>query len=162
MKCPICSWHDDRVLDTRISKDGNIIRRRRACLQCQARFSTQEALIQELPEVVKRDGHHEPFSKTKISAGLQAACLKRPISLPLIDRMVESVTQKVMELGVRSISSMAIGKLVLSELKTVDDVAFVRFASVYQDFRDLNEFIRLMVDLAHPVGISVTEPGMEA
>lgn len=161
MKCPICSWHDDRVLDTRISKDGNIIRRRRACLQCQARFSTQEALIQEVPQVVKRDGHLEPFSKTKISAGLQAACLKRPISLPLIDRMVESVTQKVMELGGRSISSMAIGKLVLSELKVVDDVAFVRFASVYQDFRDLNEFIQLMVELAHPTKVTVTEPGME-
>ena len=161
MKCPICSWHDDRVLDTRISKDGNIIRRRRACLKCHARFSTHEAMVQELPGVVKRDGHHEPFSKTKISAGLQAACLKRPISLPLIDRMVESVTQKVMELGVNSISSKDIGMFVLSELRAVDDVAFVRFASVYQDFRDLHEFIRLMVDLAHPVGVSISEPGAE-
>jgi transcriptional repressor NrdR len=141
MRCPQCNHVEDKVLDTRVLKDGTAIRRRRECLNCRSRFSTQEGLLQDIPMVVKKDGRREPFSKPKLMAGLQAACQKRPVSLALIEQIVERVTRQVHERYEREIPSRMVGNLVMAELKNLDHVAYVRFASVYKTFKDVAEFV---------------------
>jgi transcriptional repressor NrdR len=145
MKCPFCGHADDRVLDTRVQKDGSI-RRRRECLECKARFSTVETIMVAFPFIVKKDGRREPFSKEKIQKGLQAACQKRPVSLALIDAVVERIASWVINRGENEISSRLIGKKVMAELKQLDDVAYVRFASVYRTFKDVQEFVETLED----------------
>lgn len=144
MRCPACSYDEDRVLDTRIQKQGEIIRRRRECLKCRNRFTTQESLVLNYPTVLKKDGTQETFIKTKIANGIQMACQKRPVPMTQIDFLVEKISQWVLEYPQKSISSQTIGQVVMDELKNVDDVAYVRFASVYRTFKDINEFVETL------------------
>lgn len=145
MKCPFCGHGDDRVLDTRVQKDGSI-RRRRECLECKARFSTIETIMLAFPFIIKKDGRREPFTKEKMIKGLQAACQKRPVSLAQIEAVVERIAAWVINRGENEISSRLLGKKVMSELKQLDDVAYVRFASVYRTFKDVQEFVETLED----------------
>lgn len=143
MKCPFCGHNDDRVLDTRVQKDG-AIKRRRECLECKARFTTQETLMLNYPMIVKKDGRREPFSKEKIFKGLQASCQKRPVSLSQLDSVVERISAWVINRGENEIPARLIGRKVMAELKQVDDVAYIRFASVYRTFKDVQEFVETL------------------
>lgn len=145
MKCPFCGHANDRVLDTRVQKDGSI-RRRRECLECKARFTTAETILLAFPFIIKKDGRREPFSKEKILKGLQAACSKRPVSLIQMEAVVERIAAWVINRGESEISSRLIGKKVMAELKQLDDVAYVRFASVYRTFKDVQEFVETLED----------------
>ena len=141
MKCPFCGKIDNKVIDSRLSKDSKMIRRRRKCLNCEKRFTTYERVEAVLPMIVKKDGRREPFNHEKIRAGIQRACQKRPISINMIDDFVDSLGQLFQESGHREIKSSDIGERVIERLKEWDDVAYVRFASVYRQFKDINEFM---------------------
>lgn len=141
MKCPYCSKIENKVIDSRLSKDGRTIRRRRECTECGRRFTTYEKLEEILPLVVKKDGRREPFSREKIMEGIKKACQKRPISITRIDEFVDALELYFQELGKKEIESKEIGEMVISNLKEWDDVAYVRFASVYRQFRDISEFM---------------------
>jgi len=145
MKCPFCGHSDDRVLDTRVQRDGSI-RRRRECLECKARFSTVETIQLAFPYIIKKDGRREPFSKEKILKGLQASCSKRPVSLAQLEQIVERIAAWIVNRGDNEISSRLIGKKVMAELKQLDDVAYIRFASVYRTFKDVQEFVETLED----------------
>jgi transcriptional repressor NrdR len=147
MKCPFCGNIENKVIDSRLGKDGRMIRRRRECLGCEKRFTTYEKVETVLPMVVKKDGRREPFNHEKIRAGIQRACQKRPISINKIDDFVESLGQAFQESGQREIQSSDIGEKVIERLKEWDDVAYVRFASVYRQFKDINEFMNELKDL---------------
>jgi len=147
MKCPFCAEINNKVIDSRLGKDGRMIRRRRECLNCQKRFTTYEKVEAVLPMVVKKDGRREPFNNEKIRAGIQKACQKRPISINKIDDFVDSLAQLFQEIGHREINSSDIGERVIERLKSWDDVAYVRFASVYRQFKDINEFMTELKDL---------------
>ncbi len=141
MKCPHCHSLDTKVLDTRTQKDGESTRRRRECEKCAARFTTLETIVINLPMVVKKDGRREPFSPEKLLGGIKAACQKRPISSSKIEHMVETVTGWVVEHADKEMTTDMIGHFVMQELKKVDEVAYVRFASVYKTFKDISEFL---------------------
>ncbi len=147
MKCPFCGEIKNKVIDSRLSKDGRTIRRRRECIICEKRFTTYEKVEAVLPMVVKKDGRREPFNHEKIRAGIQKACQKRPISINKIDDFVDSLGQLFQESGHREINSSDIGESVIEKLKEWDDVAYVRFASVYRQFKDINEFMTELKDL---------------
>ena len=147
MKCPFCTNAENKVIDSRISKDGKAIRRRRECLGCARRFTTYEYVEDILPMVVKKDGRREQFDRQKILTGLKKACEKRPISMEAIDKAVENVEQVCQEMQVEEITSTFIGEKVMDELRKLDGVAYVRFASVYRQFRDVGEFISELKDL---------------
>ncbi len=140
MRCPFCSHPEDRVLDTRVQKEGSI-RRRRECLQCKNRFSTLETLMLSYPAIIKKDGRREAFSKEKILKGLRASCQKRPIAGEVIESIVEKISSWALQTGEIELPSRLIGKKVMSELRRLDDVAYVRFASVYRSFQDVQEFV---------------------
>ena len=141
MKCPFCSFQEDKVIDSRLSRDGLFIRRRRECLECGRRFTTHERVEEVLPLVVKKDGRREAFERKKIISGVQKACEKRPISINLIEKVVERIEKRLQVEGNREIPSRSIGEEVMRELHKLDQVAYVRFASVYQDFKDINQFM---------------------
>jgi transcriptional repressor NrdR len=145
MKCPFCGQTEDRVLDTRVQKEGSI-RRRRECLSCRGRYSTLETLLLDYPFVIKKDGRREPFSKAKILSGLEKSCQKRPVSQPQIEAVVERIAAWVINRGESEIASRVIGKKLMSELKQLDDVAYVRFSSVYRTFKDVQEFVDALED----------------
>ncbi len=147
MKCPFCGKIDNKVIDSRLSKDSKMIRRRRKCLNCEKRFTTYERVEAVLPMIVKKDGRREPFNHEKIRAGIQRACQKRPISINMIDDFVDSLGQLFQESGHREIKSSDIGEKVIERLKEWDDVAYVRFASVYRQFKDINEFMAELKEL---------------
>ena len=147
MKCPFCGHAENKVIDSRISKDGKAVRRRRECLNCSKRFTTYEYVEDVLPMVVKKDGRREQFDRQKILNGVKKACEKRPISMESIDKLVENVEQACQELQVEEISSTLIGEKIMNELKAFDGVAYVRFASVYRQFRDVGEFMSELKDL---------------
>ncbi len=147
MKCPFCAEIKNKVIDSRLSKDGRTIRRRRECLDCEKRFTTYEKVEAVLPMVVKKDGRREPFNHEKIRAGIHKACQKRPISIDDIADFVDSLGQLFQESGHREINSPDIGERVIEKLKEWDDVAYVRFASVYRQFKDINEFMTELKDL---------------
>ncbi len=157
MKCPFCGHSEDKVLDTRVQKDGGI-RRRRECLSCKSRYSTLETVMLSYPFVIKKDGRREPYSKEKLLRGLQAACQKRPVSLAQLEGVVERISSWVITRGEGEIASRAIGRRMMAELKQLDDVAYIRFASVYRSFKDVQEFVEKlegdelmdMVDTASP------------
>ena len=146
MKCPFCANGENRVIDSRISKDGSAIRRRRECLACEKRFTTYEFVEEVLPVVVKKDGRREPFDRLKIIAGIKKACEKRPISIDAIETMVENVEQACQEYQGKEIPSSLVGEKVMKELQRLDGVAYVRFASVYRQFRDVGEFLEELKD----------------
>jgi transcriptional repressor NrdR len=146
MKCPFCQNPDTKVIDSRTGKDSSSIRRRRECEQCGKRFTTHERLEEILPFVIKKDGRREPYDREKIVSGFQKACEKRPISIEDIERAVTQVEVKLLQLGEREVPTAKIGEMVMEALKEMDDVAYVRFASVYRSFKDIGEFVELIKD----------------
>lgn len=140
MKCPFCSHSEDKVLDTRVQKDGGI-RRRRECLSCKSRYSTHETVMLSYPFIIKKDGRREPYNKEKLIRGMQASCQKRPVSLAQIEASVERISSWLITRGEGEVASKVIGRRVMAELKQLDDVAYVRFASVYRTFKDVQEFV---------------------
>ena len=147
MKCPFCGNAENKVIDSRISKDGKAIRRRRECLGCARRFTTYEYVEDILPMVVKKDGRREQFDRQKILNGVKKACEKRPLSMEAIDKIVENVEQACQEIQAEEITSTVVGEKVMNELRALDGVAYVRFASVYRQFRDVGEFMSELKDL---------------
>jgi len=147
MKCPFCPRMDSKVIDSRLSKDGLIIRRRRECEGCAKRFTTYERVEEPLPAVVKKDGRRETFDRTKIASGIKKACEKRPVSTATIDAVVDRIERWALEQGEPELSSADIGGKGMGELHGLDEVAYVRFASVYRSFKDINEFMTELSDL---------------
>ncbi len=141
MKCPRCSHDDNKVVDSRVGKEGDVIRRRRECLSCRKRFTTYERIEEELPLVVKRDGRREPFDRQKILNGILRACEKRPVGYGAIERLVDQLEGEFQAGGEKEISSIRIGERVMEELLRLDNVAYVRFASVYRQFQDIGQFV---------------------
>lgn len=161
MKCPFCGHQEDRVLDTRVSREGEIVRRRRECLECQGRFTTVESLLQVFPLIIKKDGRREPFSKEKLLRGIQAACQKRPVSLAQMEQIVERVARWVLSRSEREVPTQWIGEKVIKELRLLDNVAYVRFASVYRDFKDVREFVHALENEPPGLDASAEGPGTE-
>lgn len=140
MRCPFCQFPDDRVVDSREGGDGDVIRRRRECLECKRRFTTYERLDLVMPVVVKKDGRREAWDRTKLEAGFHKACEKRPVAIDAIEDEVARIEHRVQEQGLREMSAASVGEQVMESLKSLDEVAYVRFASVYRSFRDIAEF----------------------
>ncbi|MBI5483843.1 MAG: transcriptional repressor NrdR [Deltaproteobacteria bacterium] len=147
MKCPFCNNLDSKVVDSRPDKGGSTIRRRRECEQCSRRFTTHERIEEMLPQVCKKDGRREPFDRMKIINGIVKACEKRPISKPDIELLVDRLEARLQEATEREISTTTIGEWVMKELHGMDEVAYVRFASVYRSFRDISEFMQELQEL---------------
>lgn len=147
MKCPFCGHLEDKVIDSRLSKEGNAIRRRRECLRCERRVTTYEFIEDIMPMVIKKDGRREPFDRQKILQGLKKACEKRPISVEVLEGMVDDIERKIQESSEKEISSTWIGEEVMRRLHDLDEVAYVRFASVYRQFKDINEFMKELKDI---------------
>jgi transcriptional repressor NrdR len=147
MKCPFCGSPDSKVVDSRPDKGGATIRRRRECETCTRRFTTHERVEEILPLVLKKDGRREPFDRLKLIAGIQKACEKRPVSVETIERLVDRLEHRLQESSEREVPSTVIGEWLMNELHEVDEVAYVRFASVYRSFKDINEFMAELQDL---------------
>jgi len=141
MKCPFCSEIDNKVIDSRLSKDGNVIRRRRECIVCTRRFTTYEH-IEEVPiMIIKKDGRREVFNREKVGAGIKRACEKLDISMNIIDEFLDDLERDLKETGEKEIPSHDIGEKVMAKLHNLNDIAYVRFASVYREFKDVNDFV---------------------
>ena len=151
MKCPHCGHNEDRVLETRAQKEGDI-RRRRECLICKGRFSTIESVQMDFPFMIKKDGRREPFDPEKLRRGLQLACQKRPVSLAQIEQIVDRISRAALESNAGELPTSWLGQKVMRELRALDDVAYIRFASVYRSFKDVSEFVESLdedFDLGH-------------
>ena len=154
MRCPFCSYEEDKVVDSRSSKEGRAVRRRRECLKCGERFTTYEYIENVSLTIIKNDQRREPYDRQKLMQGLIAACKKRPVSMKKIDSIVDKIENQIDKLGKTEVPSADIGKMVMSELYDLDEVAYVRFASVYRKFKDISEFISEVKDIeakAEPV-----------
>jgi transcriptional repressor NrdR len=147
MKCPFCSHLDNRVIDSRLSREGDVTRRRRECARCERRFTTYERVEEILPLVVKKDGRRETYDRLKIIAGLKKACEKRPVSITTIEEAADRIERFLQSRGEKEVASAVIGEAVMRELYDLDKVAYVRFASVYRSFQDLDAFMRELKDL---------------
>lgn len=147
MNCPFCVETEDKVIDSRISKEGEVIRRRRECLGCGKRFTTYERIEEILPMVVKKDGRREPFDRLKILSGIKKACEKRPISIDTMEQCVDSIERELRDSEAKEIKAHELGEKVMSVLHDLDEVAYVRFASVYRSFKDISEFMKELQDL---------------
>jgi len=147
MRCPFCGAHDTRVIDSRLSQEGDQVRRRRECTECRERFTTFEAAELNMPRVVKTSGNREPFREEKLRAGLLRALEKRPVGSDQIEAAIHRIKKKMLAGGEREVSSRLIGESVMTELAGLDHVAYVRFASVYRSFQDVNEFRAVIDDL---------------
>jgi len=145
MKCPFCSHQDTQVIETRVSEDGDFIRRRRQCAACEKRFTTYERPEVNFPTVVKKDGRRVEYTRNKLLGSFKLALRKRPVSTVQIDSAIERIEEKLLHLGQREVISSHIGELVMRELKKLDKVAYIRYASVYRSFEDIDEF-RALVD----------------
>lgn len=141
MKCPTCHYKETKVIDSRLSSDGNSIRRRRECLKCEKRYTTYEYIEQVPLMVVKKDGRRQPFDRTKIISGLVKACEKRPVSIDKIEEMTTDIERALQRQFDREVNANVIGEQIMEKLAVVDEVAYVRFASVYRQFRDVNQFM---------------------
>lgn len=147
MTCPFCGHKEDRVIDSRESKEGDVIRRRRECLKCERRFTTYER-SDEIPYmVVKRDGRREKFDRQKVLEGLLKACEKRPVPMPKLAAVVDEIESRLADNPEREISTTEVGELLMSRLRVLDKIAYVRFASVYRDFQDVEAFLNELKDL---------------
>jgi len=141
MKCPFCGEIDNKVIDSRLSKDANVIRRRRECLACSRRFTTYEH-IEEIPiMIIKKDGRREVFNREKVRTGVKKACQKRNISMNVIEEFIDDLERDLREMGEKEIPASAVGEKIMIKLHDLDDVAYVRFASVYREFKDVNDFV---------------------
>lgn len=147
MKCPFCADFDNKVVDSRLSGESDVIRRRRECLGCGRRFTTYERVEDILPMVIKKDDRREPFDRNKILTGIQTACQKRPVPVAVMEEIVDRIEKSVQEKGDKEIRSSTIGETVMLELHDLDEVAYVRFASVYRSFKDINEFMDELKDM---------------
>ena len=147
MKCPFCSAADTQVVDSRIGDEGESIRRRRRCTACNKRFTTYETAELRMPQVVKVNGKREEFSREKLRTGFLRALHKRPVSTELVDAAIERIGQKMLSLGEREVESRRLGELVMDELRKMDKVAYIRFASVYRSFQDVDDFRDVIRDL---------------
>ena len=140
MHCPFCNADDTKVIDSRLVADGNQVRRRRECITCSERFTTFETAELVMPRLIKQKGAREPFNEEKLRSGMQKALEKRPVSVEKIDEAISQISHKLRASGEREVPSKIVGELVMEELRKLDEVAYVRFASVYRSFKDLNEF----------------------
>jgi transcriptional repressor NrdR len=141
MKCPFCGVLDNKVIDSRVSKDGTVIRRRRECLDCSRRFTTYEH-IEEIPiMIIKKDGRREEFNRDKVRTGIQKACEKLDISMNVIEEFIEELERDLRESDEKEISSHVVGEKIMAKLHELNDIAYVRFASVYREFKDVNDFV---------------------
>lgn len=152
MKCPFCSDLENRVIDSRVSKDGDVIRRRRECERCQKRFTTYERVEESLPMIVKKDGNRVAYDRHKLHSGICKACEKRPVPVSTIETMVDEIEHELQELGESEVPSSYIGERVMAKLRALDPVAYVRFASVYRSFRDVSEFLDELRELVNASG----------
>lgn len=152
MKCPYCGTFENRVIDSRLSQGGEVTRRRRECEKCGRRYTTYERVEQILPMVLKRDGRREPFDRVKLLQGIRRAVVKRPVDAEAVEAIVDSLERTLLESGDREITSQALGEAILARLKDLDPVAYIRFASVYRQFGDLDEFV---AELARLQGTAV-------
>lgn len=152
MKCPFCSQIDDKVIDSRTAREGEVIRRRRECLGCKRRFTTYERIEESLPMVVKKDNRREVFDRMKILAGLKKACEKRPVSSAALAAAVDRIEKRIQDRGESEILGRTIGEEVMRELHQLDQVAYVRFASVYREFKDIDQFMETIKSLAQETG----------
>lgn len=141
MRCPYCSAIENKVIDSRINQTGDITRRRRECLHCQGRFTTYERVEAVMPMIIKKDGRREPFDRDKLASGVQKACQKRPVTTAQMDKVVNDIERRVAAFSVKELPSRTIGELVMVALHKLDKVAYVRFASVYREFQDVEEFV---------------------
>ena len=141
MKCPFCGHTEDRVVDSRVGRDGEFIRRRRECLRCSRRYTTYEYIEDVLPMVVKRDGRREPFDRAKLRNSILKACEKRSVGVQAVDDVVQDLEAKLHERTEKEVSSQELGDLVMASLQRLDQVAYVRFASVYRQFKDIAQFM---------------------
>ena len=151
MKCPFCGAAETTVADTRINDDGDIVRRRRRCLSCDKRFSTYERAEIRLPQVVKKNGSRVDFDREKLSASLWLSLRKRPVTVESVEAAIARIEEKLLTLGEREILSEKVGEMVMRELKKLDKVAYVRFASVYRNFEDVDEFSELVREVTRPL-----------
>lgn len=150
MKCPFCGTDETTVADTRINDDGDIVRRRRRCLGCEKRFTTYERAEIRLPQVVKKNGSRVDFDREKLSASLWLSLRKRPVTTEAVDAALARIEEKLLSLGEREVPSDKLGEMVMRELKRLDKVAYVRFASVYRNFEDVDEFSELIREVSRP------------
>lgn len=141
MKCPACNAPETKVIDSRASPAGDSIRRRRECESCGGRFTTHERMELSLPVIIKKDGRREPLSREKILSGIVKSCQKRPVTTDQIERVVDEIERKILSMNAKEVSSRTVGHLVMAQLHVLDKVAYVRFASVYREFRDVDEFV---------------------
>ncbi len=141
MKCAFCGEIDNKVIDSRLSKDASVIRRRRECIDCSRRFTTYEH-IEEIPiMIIKKDGRREVFNREKVRSGIQKACQKRDISMNIIEEFIDDLERDLREMGEKELSASVVGEKIMIKLHELDDVAYVRFASVYREFKDVNDFV---------------------
>lgn len=161
MRCPFCRDPENKVIDSRESHEGLVIRRRRECLECKRRFTTYERIEELLPLIVKKDGRREAFDREKVIAGLKKACEKRPVSVDQLEGVVNALESRLQEMGEKEVPSDVIGEQLMRELAELDQVAYVRFASVYRSFRDISEFMDELKELiADPArGKRTPKPG---
>jgi transcriptional repressor NrdR len=150
MKCPFCQHEDTQVLDTRVSEEGDTIRRRRRCAQCDKRFTTYERVELSMPIIVKKNGTRSEFESSKLRSSLMLALRKRPVSAASIDTAIASIEEKLLNSGQREVDSGYVGELVMQELKKLDKIAYIRFASVYKNFEDLAEFQAAIAEMGQP------------
>lgn len=150
MKCPFCSTLDTKVIDSRMNQPGDMIRRRRECLRCEGRFTTYERVEEMMPVVIKKDGRREDYARQKILDGIQKACQKRSVPVDKIEDAVARIERRIQGYGLKEVPSKAIGQMVMMELQSLDKVAYVRFASVYREFRDVEEFVAELQGMPAP------------
>ncbi len=142
MRCPFCHSTQNKVIDSRPSREANAIRRRRECLHCQRRFTTYEQVEETMPLIIKKDGRREPYQRTKVSEGIKKACEKRPVSIDVIEQFLDDLEREMLESGQREMPSTWIGERIMHQLRDWDEVAYVRFASVYRHFTDATDFMK--------------------
>lgn len=152
MRCPFCAAQDTRVMDSRDASEGAVIRRRRECERCRRRFTTYERVEELNPLVVKKDGRREAFDRDKLIAGLKKACEKRPVSVDQLEAFVTELERRLQELGEKEVASTALGEMIMERLPNLDEVAYVRFASVYRSFRDISEFMDELKEILEAKG----------
>jgi transcriptional repressor NrdR len=152
MKCPFCNSPDTQVIDSRVSDDGDSIRRRRKCASCSKRFTTYETVELRMPQVVKQDGTRAEFDLDKLRTGFMRALHKRPVATPAVDEAIATITQDVLALGEREVDSRTVGEMVMRELRKLDQVAYIRFASVYKSFEGVDDFQDAIKEVQRPAG----------
>ena len=152
MRCPYCTRIDDKVIDSRTAREGEVIRRRRECLTCKRRFTTYERIEENLPVLVKKDNRRETFDRNEVMVGLKKACEKRPISSASLEGAVDRIEKRLQEYGESEVPARVVGEEVMRELHELDPVAYVRFASVYKEFKDIDQFMETIRSLAQDQG----------